>query len=424
MKLNLKRSGLMALAAVTLAACSTAPALFRPGQGPAIFQGQGAQRQPLSSVSLRWQNKAQIVQAATAGIDLFGAQPRNRIARAHVTPQQQEFLRSIGIQVAPIIEARMDDRGGLLPGYMTYAQMVEKLKAMAQQFPQIVTLEDVGDTYQKKTGAAPNNDVWAITISNKANRSAKPALMLTGGIHARELAPVELVMKLANELTSLYGKDPQITQLIDTREVVLVPMVNVDGRIEVEKGDSWKRKNMNLSRGSGVDINRNFNTHWNYAGLNAPSSWLSGLTSPNSETYSGASPASEPETQAVQDMYKRKRITMSMDIHSYSEMFFWPQGYSEKPIPEVPTFKTIYQNTFAHNHYEGGTSLELLYPTSGTSDDYGYDECGSYSMGLEVGQSFRPSYAEVEAMWKATRPNWLYMINAAGTVPPLNYRFR
>ncbi|MEZ0371207.1 MAG: M14 family zinc carboxypeptidase, partial [Candidatus Sericytochromatia bacterium] len=108
----------------------------------------------------------------------------------------------------------------------------------------------------------------------------------------------------------------------------------------------------------------------------------------------------------------------------YSEMFFWPQGYSEKPIPEVPTFKTIYQNTFAHNHYEGGTSLELLYPTSGTSDDYGYDECGSYSMGLEVGQSFRPSYAEVEAMWKATRPNWLYMINAAGTVPPLNYRCR
>lgn len=417
MKLNLKRSGAMALAALSLVACSTAPNVFRQGQAPNNFQSFSSSRGlPMQTVSLRWQNKAQVVQAATAGIDLFGAQPANRIARARVTPQQQEFLRSIGMQVANIIEARMEERGGLLPGYMTYAQMSEKLQAMAQQYPQIVNLEVVGETIKK-------NKIWAITIGNKQTRNPnKPSLMLTAGIHARELAPVELVMKLANELTAGYGKDPQITQLVDTRDTILLPMVNVDGRLEVEKGDSWKRKNMNLTRGSGVDINRNFNTHWNYQGLNAPSSWLNGLTSPNSETYSGASPASEPETQAVQNMYKRRKITMSMDIHSYSEMFFWPRGYSEQPIPEVNTFKTIYQNTFAKNRYDGGTSLELLYPTSGTSDDYGYDECGTYSMGLEVGQSFRPSYPEVEQMWTATRNNWLYMINAAGTVPQIPYR--
>lgn len=422
MKLNLKRSGLLALAALTLAACNNTPAFQTGNQAPGGVQSFAAQQLPKQTVEIRWQNKAQVVNAATSGIDLFGAQPARKTARARVSPQEMQRLQSLGFQVQPVVEARMDDRGGLLPGYMTYAQMVDKLKAMASQFPQIVTLEDVGDTYLKKAGKAPNNDIWAISISNKANRGAKPALMLTAGIHARELAPVELVMKLANELTSLYGKDPQITQLVDTRDIVLVPMVNVDGRIEVEKGNSWQRKNMNNTKGDGVDINRNFNTHWNYSGLNAPSSWISGLTSPSSESYSGSAAASEPETQAVQNMYNRKHITMSMDIHSYSEMFFWPQGYSDKPIPEVPTFQNIYNNTFKKNNYEGGTSLALLYPTSGTSDDYGYDECGSYSMGLEVGQSFRPSYPEVEAMWKATRANWLFMINAAGQVPALNYR--
>lgn len=413
MKLNLKRSGAFALAALALAACQTGPTLFRPQTNVGVFSNN---RLPMQTVSLRWQNKAQIRDAANAGIDLFGAKPSSRMAKARITPQQGEFLKSIGIQVAPIIEARMEERGGLLPGYMTYAQMVEKLKGMAQQYPQLVTLEDVGDTYLKKTGAAPNNDIWAITITNKQKPGPKPSLMLTGGVHARELAPVEIVMKLANELTSLYGKDPQITQLLDTRDVVLLPMVNVDGRIEVEKGDTWKRKNMNTTRGSGVDLNRNFNSHWNYQGLNVPGSWLSGLTSPNSETYSGAAPASEPETQAVQSMYTRRKINMSMDIHAYGEMFFWPRGYSETPIPEVDQYKNMYQNTFAKHRYDGGTSLELLYATSGTTDDYGYDEHGAFSMGLEVGQSFRPSYQEVENMWKTTRPSWLYMINAAGNV--------
>lgn len=418
MNSTLKRSSLVALAALTLAACS-GPTVFRPNtQAPGNVQGLNTPSRglPQTTVSLRWQNKNQIIQAATSGIDLFGAQPNQRMAKARVTPQQQEQLRAMGLQVTPIVEARMDDRGGLPAGYMTYAQMVEKLKAMATQYPQLVTLEDVGDTHLKKSGSAPNNDVWAIYISNKNVRTQKPALMLTAGVHARELAPVELVMKLAADLTSKYGKDPQITQLLDTREVVLLPMVNVDGRVEVEKGDSWKRKNMNLSRGSGIDLNRNFDSCWNYKCLNAPSSWLNGLTSPNSETYSGPSAASEVETQAVQSMYTRKKIRASMDIHAYGEMFFWPLGYSEKTIPEVAQYKTIFQNTFSRHGYSGGTSLELLYPTSGTTDDYGYEKHGAFSMGLEVGSSFRPSYPEVEQMWNTTRTSWLGLIQAAGTV--------
>ncbi|PKL76365.1 MAG: hypothetical protein CVV27_10650 [Candidatus Melainabacteria bacterium HGW-Melainabacteria-1] len=418
MKSIITRTGLTALAALTLAACSSAPQIFRPGangQVP-IFQNQNVQQLPHQTVALRWQNKDQIVMAATSGIDLFGAQPAQRIAKARVTPQQQELLRSFGLQVTPVIEPRMEDRAGLPSGYMTYAQMVEKLKAMAAQHPQLVSIEDIGDTHLKKMGSAPNNDIWAIYITNKQTGANKPALMLTAGVHARELAPVELVMKLAEDMLSKYGKDPQITQLMDTRELVLVPMVNVDGRQQVEKGDSWKRKNMNTSKGDGVDLNRNFDSCWNYKCMQVPGSWLNGLTSPNSQTYSGPAAASESETQAVQSMYQRRKIKMAMDIHAYGEMFFWPLGYSKTPIPEVPQYRNIWQNTFGRHGYSGGTSLELLYPTSGTTDDYGYEKHGAFSLGLEVGHSFRPSYSEVEAMWAETRTSWLGLLTAAGTV--------
>lgn len=417
MKKGILHSGLMAAAALALVACNTAPSAFAPNQNPALRGLSAAPQQqgPMQVVELHWQNKEQIVEAAASGLDLFGAKPANQTARARVSPQQAEYLQSLGLQVQPVIEANMDTRGGLPSGYMTYAEMTAKLQGMAQTYPQLVTLEDIGDTHLKKMGQAPGNDIWSISITNKKLSGRKPSLMLTAGVHARELAPVELVMKLADELTSLYGKDPQITQLLDSREVVLLPMVNVDGRVEVEKGDSWKRKNMNTSRGDGVDLNRNFDTHWNYQGLNVPSSWLRGLTNPSGQTYSGTAPASEVETQAVQSMYTRKKINMSADIHAYGEMFFWPLGYQEAPIPEVPLYKNIYQNTFGSIGYAGGTSLQLLYATCGTTDDYGYEKHGAMSMGLEVGQSFRPSYGEVEAMWQKTRGPWLGLIQAAGS---------
>lgn len=415
MKTSRLYAALGAATLLTLAACQSRTAPFQApvtSQRVGAFNASNAQHQV---VELQWQNKDQIVQAATSGIDLFGADPARRTAKARVNAEQLNLLNTLGLQVQPTLEANMEARG-LPSGYMTYAEMTQKLQALQQAFPQLVTLEDVGDTYLKQTGKAPDHDIWAISITNKNNAGQKPTLMLTAGMHARELAPVELVMKLAEELTTKYGKDPEITRLMDTREVVLLPMVNVDGRVDVEQGDTWQRKNLNTTRGDGVDLNRNFDTHWNYAGLNVPSSWLRGLTSPTSQTYSGTAPASEPETQTVQNMYQRKKINMAMDIHAYGEMFFWPLGFQEAPIPEASQYRNVWESTFKKLGYSGGTSLELLYPTSGTTDDYGYEKHGAFSMGLEVGSSFRPSYGEVEKMWQDTRSSWLGLIHFSGVV--------
>ncbi|PIQ26023.1 hypothetical protein COW36_02550 [bacterium (Candidatus Blackallbacteria) CG17_big_fil_post_rev_8_21_14_2_50_48_46] len=415
-----KRSliGLGLLSGLLLASCSsTLQPLGQFNSGAPAQLGRFAAPQanlPKQVVEIRWQNQNQIVNAAAAGIDLFGAKPKQRVAKARVSLQEIESLKAQGLQILQVREPGMDVRGGLPGGYMTYAQMVEKLKAYAAQYPNLVTIEDVGDTWLKTQGKAPQHDIWSISVTNKQNRAPKPTLMLTAGVHSRELAPVEIVMKLVDELLSKYGKDPQVTQLVDTRELLVLPMVNVDGRVSVEQGNSWQRKNLN---GSGIDINRNFDSHWNYEGLNVPSSWKYGLTNPNTETYSGPRAASEPETQAVQNMYTRKKITASVDIHAYGEMFFWPLGYSDKPIPEVNLYKNMYNATFSKIGYSGGTSLSLLYPTTGTTDDYGYVKHHAFSMGMEVGQSFRPSYSDVEQMWVQHRPMWLTVLDMIGNFP-------
>jgi carboxypeptidase T len=414
-----KRSyiGLGLLSGLLLASCSGVQSLpqgFVPGGAPANVNSFSAPAGlPKQVVEIRWQNRNQIVNLAAAGVDLFGAKPAQRTAKARVSTQELEVLKAQGVQVLQTREPSMDTRGGLPGGYMTYAQMTEKLKEYAAKYPNLVTLEDVGDTWLKTQGKAPQNDIWSISVTNKQNRAQKPSLMLTSGVHSRELAPVELTMKLVDELLTKYGSDPQITELVNTRELIVLPMVNVDGRVMVEQGNSWQRKNAN---GPGIDINRNFDSHWNYEGLNVPNSWKNGLTNPNTETYSGPRAASEPETQAVQGMYTRKKITASVDIHAYGDMFFWPLGYSENPIPEVALYKNVYNATFGKIGYSGGTSLSLLYPTTGTTDDYGYVKHHAFSMGMEVGSSFRPSYSDVERMWVQHRPLWLTMLNMIGTM--------
>ena len=235
------------------------------------------------------------------------------------------------------------DKGGLMPGYLTYEQMKAKLQSLVKSNPDIAQLSDIGDTWEKTQGKSPNNDIWSINITSKKNSGPKPASLLIGGMHSRELAPPEIMVKLAEILITQYGKDSAITELVDSRDINIVPMVNVDGRIMVEKGNNWQRKN---THGAGVDLNRNFDSHWNYQGLNVPSSWHGSDSNPNSETYSGTAPASEPEVQAIQNFYKTKKLNMVLDMHSYGEMFFWPVGYSDKDIPEVKIFKNIYDNSF------------------------------------------------------------------------------
>lgn len=362
-------------------------------------------------VQIKIKTNKDLADLASKGLDLFGFDSKTKTIRAKVSSEEEQNLKDSKYSLSPVVEVNMSSKG-VLPGYMTYSEMSTKLKDLANSNPDIVTLSDIGDSWEKTQGKSPNNDIWCLTITNKKSKSQKPASLFIGGMHARELAPPEIMYKLAEHLVKNYGKDPQVTDLVDTRDINIVPMVNVDGRIKVEQGNNWQRKNTN---GSGVDLNRNFDSHWNYQGLNVPSSWIGSSTNPSSETYSGKAPASEPEVQAIQNYYKVKKLNMVLDMHSYGEMFFWPVGYSDKPIPEANIFKNMYDNSFKKINYQGGTSMSLLYPTTGTTDDYAYVKHRALGLGMEVGQSFRPSYQEVESMWNELRPNLLYLLKVSNT---------
>lgn len=400
------RRSLLALTALLLAACNSP----LPSNGPAALQAQSANGS-FQLVRLHWRTPAELQELASSGLDVYAPNQRNRTLDGHLSTAEIVGLQQKGVQVEVLPGTRAAEARQPLPaGYMTFAQLRGRLQSLAQAYPQLVRLEDAGDTWEKSQGQAPDHDIWAVHL-NGQQRAGKPVVLMTGGVHARELAPVEMLVKLLDKLTSGYGKDPRITQLLNTREVVIMPMVNVDGRVKVEQGAAWQRKN---THGSGVDLNRNFDNHWNYDGLNVPASWKNGLANPNGEIYSGSGPASEPETQVVQAMMQRLHPVVFIDMHSYGDLMLWPLGYSSSDIPQAPQYRALWEQSMKPLGFQGGNSPQILYPTTSTTRDYAYEKLGALSMTLEIGDDFRPGYAEVESMWAKMNGPLLTIMESKG----------
>ena len=163
------------------------------------------------------------------------------------------------------------------PKYHTFDEMLAKLRAVTQKHSGIATLHDIGDTWEKTQGMA-DRDIWAVHINGQGDPSQKPGIIFLGNHHARELATVEIPLLLIDLLTEGYGKDPNITRLLDTRDIWIVPMVNPDGHIQAETGANWRKNTHKHGRYRGTDLNRNYGHHWGERGASSR---------PYSDTYRG-----------------------------------------------------------------------------------------------------------------------------------------
>lgn len=413
----MRRALSVATLIAVVAACAPTP---QPNLAPSDASTAAAASRVTEGtlVRIRIKNNDQKLAMLADGLDLFAI--KGDKADAVVTAKQLTKLKADGYSVE-VLTAPSRSRGGLPAGYRNFSQIVTLMRTWQTQYPDLVKIVDVGDTWEKTTGKSPNNDILALSITSPKNPGNKPAMLFMGGVHARELAPVELTLRLAQKLIEGYGKDPAITQQLDTREVVIIPVVNVDGRMQVEGGQQMWRKNTHpFTGGTGVDLNRNFDSHWAYQGVPAPAGWSDSrwesfkqqVMDPESDAFSGPGAGSEPETQALSKLFAQKRFTLSVDLHGYGEMMIWPVGHSLVPTPHEGLFKKLWQKTAPR--YRGGTSMQLLYPTSGTTKDYAYEKLKSPGFTIEVGtdaDGFRPDFSRLDKIWAELGPGLGYLVS-------------
>lgn len=341
-------------------------------------------------------------------LDIIDERP-GRSARLLAWPGAIEALRGAGFRIRVLeadFGAALARRNGAIPTPAAPASPATSLPVGQGSAAGYHTLAEVDAVLNDLVANDPNGIVGAVTqigLSRqnrpiKAIRIAKeslpdhsrPRVLFTGMHHAREPMGMECLLEFMKRLVDGYGVDPDISYLVDNREIWFVPIVNPDGyQINL---NSWNgsgvfglwRKNArdNDSNGlinsqDGVDINRNYGYRWGYDNVGS-SGTMSSLE------YRGTLAWSEPETRAIRDFCVAHGFATADNYHSYAEVVVYPWGYNGTDTPDGPTLARMADDMARDSHYGYGNTNAMLYLTNGDADDYMYGEQGTKPKCLAV----------------------------------------
>ena len=129
------------------------------------------------------------------------------------------FLLTNYPEIQPLVAGQMDFKH-----YHTSAEIEDWMRKWAREHPDFVELVSVGKSFGGR-------DIWQLTLTSKktGKDTDKPAAFFEGGRHSGEITATESALYLAWHLIENYGKDADVTTLLDTRAVYIRPLNNPDG---------------------------------------------------------------------------------------------------------------------------------------------------------------------------------------------------
>jgi carboxypeptidase T len=309
------------------------------------------------------------------------------------------------VEIAGVQPAQVDER------YLTPQKINSLIQRLANDYPQLVHVETIGKSLQGRP-------ILAVRISTSENLNSKPTILFNGMHHAREVMTTEVTTDIMVYLARNYDNvdTPWVNAWLDHLAIWIIPQLNPDGNNIVWQQDNWWRKNARMVNDEifGVDLNRNYPFQW---GMCRGSSG-----DPSAQTYRGASPASEPETQALMKLVKQENIAMNISYHSYSELVIAPYGCQNQYSPENFILSEMGHQLAKRlktdddkGTYSYGTGWELLYPVDGEDISWMYNEVNTMSYVIEVNsdeQGFQPDYE----IWRnktvlRQRAGWQYLLS-------------
>lgn len=318
--------------------------------------------------------------------------------------------------VAPNLQQAVTISG--IPGYPCYPTVEETFAVandLAASYPTLAQMIDIGDSWEKiNLGGGEGYDLWVMKITNVATDAAfpnKPKLFIHSAMHAREYTTAALTLDFASKLLNEYDSNADVEWIVDYHEVHILFHMNPDGRKIAEAG-VFKRKNNNTDAcinpangyGFGIDLNRNFSFFWkkreadyNYGAEYRVSDDIC------NETYRGLTPASEPETQAVEvyvrDLFADRRgeadedaasidtAGLHLDIHSFGNLVLFPYAHTFDSAPNGNELQRLARRLAYFNNYVPQQSPNL-YLLDGNSESVSYGELGVAHLTFELGSRF------------------------------------
>ena len=444
-----------------------APVMVAPGAGglAAADEARGGPGVVLARINVRDRNH---LDAVAGELDIWTARPEQGYVIAAISGAERAWLNGLGyeVQVLEVRTAGLQTTEALDPRYYYFDDqvpnaygryVVDFLEDLEAAHPEITELTDIGDAWMAGQPGYPDRDLWLMRVTNEDPAfgpiDQKPVFFLSAAMHAREVASAELAIRYLKHLTNGYedaggyGKDPDVTWLVDHHVCYVLVMHNPDGHAENEwNTGANRRKNMDWDDGCpdsydwGVDLNRNHSFLWGCCG---------GSTgAPCQVTYRGPAPASEPETQAFEstvtalmgdqngpngdnEIAAASPLTTTgilISLHTFGDMVLWPWAFDDyDDAPNEAELRTIGRKLAFYNGYDASGSIG--YTVDGAADDWAYGKLGIAAYTFEVGpygwpcvtsNPFFPRYECIDGyagrdFWAENRPAFLYAHRIART---------
>ncbi|MFE3555706.1 M14 family zinc carboxypeptidase [Streptomyces sp. NPDC059193] len=334
-------------------------------------------------------------ESGTAKVELF------------LTGEQAAQLSAQGVRLAErkvpgegLARAQKADGDGVFRPYSGKGGLQEEILRTAQRNPALTKVVSIGKTVQGK-------DILALKVTKNARKTkdgGKPAVLYMSNQHAREWITPEMTRRLMHHTLDNYGKDQQVTKLVDSTELWFLLSANPDGYDYTHAPDGRRlwRKNMRDNNADGkhtaedgVDLNRNFSYKWGYDNEGS---------SPNraSETYRGPKAGSEPETAALDAFQKRIGFEYAINYHSAAELLLYGVGWQvATPTPDDVAYQALAgtpENPAVPGYYPQVSSE--LYTTNGEADGHASNVNGIMMFTPEMTTCQTASEIDPNDRWK------------------------
>ncbi|MGD9347556.1 MAG: M14 family metallopeptidase [Candidatus Aminicenantes bacterium] len=299
--------------------------------------------------------------------------------------------------------------------FHSYREVETEIYALEAAYPNLVQVRIIGNSLEMR-------NIYALKISDnvQADEDGEAEVLITGCHHAREWISVEVPLYVAKHLVENYESDSHIRGLVDRAQVWIIPLLNPDGLEYTIHFYRYWRKNMrdNGNGTYGVDPNRNYDYMW---GIDNEGS------SPASSSYVYRGPASfsEPETQAIRDLFAERDFQVAINYHNYSQVIIYPWGYTNEPseldalLEEMAGEMAARMESVNGRVYGYGQAGNQLYVTNGGAADWALGVYGVPAFTIELppaDQQFGGFYnpeEDIQSIVRENIPAMLYVIEWA-----------
>lgn len=269
----------------------------------------------------------------------------------------------------------------VLADYPTSAEIADKLRALQKKYSKIMTLTSIGKS-------AKGKDLLVMKISdNPMMDEVEPEFKYISSMHGDEITGRELTVSLIDEIGQKYGKDPEITELVNNTEIFIMPSMNPDGSDMKQRGN-----------GNYVDLNRNFPD----------------ITRDRESTPTGR----QPEVQHVMKFQDSRQFALSANFHGGTVVanYPWDSKYDLHPLDSFVKelsqgYAELNPEMRTSDEFPGGiTNGAKWYVVRGGMQDWSYVWHNDLQITVELSHQKWPRYSEIPNFYKDNRDSLVYFM--------------